>query len=284
MKKAIKPALLVFAILMLAAPGWGATKYGDADILKGKLIILREGRLLSYESEGEKVQINHQDVVRLGEDSSVVLSTVEKTTITLGSNALLHVKPWRRRNQRGFFKMLFGRMRAKISGLMGNERFNVKSATATIGVKGTEETILVNVQGDTVVGVSENAVGLRGLDGGELPIPEGAASGVVGGATPNVTFIFDPALFVNLDSVDLTTDLAIQVPLRQILIDKGVATKQQVERSERGAREGVELPVTAAAPFDDPGESALDEISEYVLDAVTEGGAPTIPFTIQFEK
>ena len=143
---ATKITILASFVLILSLPAWGATKYGDASIIKGKVIVLRAGKRLTFDSNDRNVQINHQDVVRLGQDSSMVLSTVEKATITLGSNAVLHVKSWQRREQKGFFRMLFGRMRAKISGLVGNERFNVRSATATIGVKGTEETLLTNVR------------------------------------------------------------------------------------------------------------------------------------------
>ncbi len=276
MNKAVKFAVLACMGLALSVPAWSATKYGDARIDKGKLIVLREGHRLSFDRNDETVPINHEDVVRLGENSRVVLSTVEKATITLGSNAVLHVKPWQRREQKGFFRMLFGRMRAKITGLMSNERFNVQSATATIGVKGTEETIIVNVQGDSVVGVTENAVQLGGLDGKQLNIPEGRASAVVGGITPQVTFPLQLAVFEDLESPIPTSRVAIEVPLKQILLEQGVFTKDQIEQSECGAGEKCELPGA--------GEDALDDATEDAQDAAQEKGFPTAPVNIRFEN
>ncbi|MCZ6728500.1 MAG: FecR domain-containing protein [SAR324 cluster bacterium] len=289
MMNATKITILASFVLILSLPAWGATKYGDASINKGKVIVLRAGKRLTFDSNDRNVQINHQDVVRLGQDSSMVLSTVEKATITLGSNAVLHVKSWQRREQKGFFRMLFGRMRAKISGLVGSERFNVRSATATIGVKGTEETLLTNVQGDCVVAVSESVVQLGGLDGKVLDVPEGAASAVVGGITPQVTFTVDPATVANLDSDKPTADVSMQVPLGQTLVDNGVVTQEQIDRSETGASEGVELP--EAAP---PGEEQQEEKAEEAEDVVDDAGEKaaeaaterifTAPVSIDFEN
>jgi hypothetical protein len=247
MMNATKITILASLVLIISLPAWGATKYGDASIKKGRVIVLRSGKRLTFNSNDRNVQINHQDVVRLGQDSSMVLSTVEKATITLGSNAVLHVKSWQRREQKGFFRMLFGRMRAKISGLVGSERFNVRSATATIGVKGTEETILANVQGDVTVAVTESVVQLEGLDGKVLDVPEGFASAVVGGVTPEVTFTVTATTVASLDSEKPTADVSIQVPLGQMLVDNGVASQEQVDQSETGASEGVEIPDTATS-------------------------------------
>ena len=281
MNKAIKTAALTVLGIALSVPVWGAAKYGDASIQKGKLTVLREGRRLTYDEGDRQVEINHLDVIRVGRDSNVVLSTIEKATITLGSNAVFQVKPWQRKEEKGFFRMLFGRMRAKISGLVGNERFSVQSATATIGVKGTEEVILVNVQGDATLGVTENEVALRGLGGGQLNVLEGSASGVVLGITPTVSFVFDADVFEDLNSVGPTTDDAIRVPLGQLLVANGVVSQELVDRSERGAREGMELPVAARGP---DGAGILDDVAADAQDAANEAGGITIPISVQFEN
>ena len=281
MNKAIKTAALTVLGIALSVPVWGAAKYGDASIQKGKLTVLREGRRLTFDESDRQVEINHLDVIRVGRNSNVVLSTIEKATITLGSNAVFQVKPWQRKEEKGFFRMLFGRMRAKISGLVGSERFSVQSATATIGVKGTEEVILVNVQGDATLGVTENEVELRGRGGGQLNVLEGAASGVVGGVTPAKSFEIDASALADLNSVGPTTDDAIRVPLGQLLVANGVVSQEQVDRSERGAREGVELPVAAVGP---DGGDILDNVADDVQDAANEAGGITAPISIDFEN
>ena len=291
MNEVTKLTVLIFLGVTLSAPAWAASKYGDANIEKGKIIVLREGNRLTYKQGDRGVEINHLDVIRVGRDSNVVLSTVEKATITLGSNAVFQVKSWQRREEKGFFRMLFGRMRAKIAGLGASERFNVHTATATIGVKGTKEIILINVQGDSTVGVTESAVALRGLGGGQLIILQGRASGVVGGRTPTVTFTITDD-FQDLNSVGPTSDEALRVPLGKLLIKYGVASKEQVEASERGAAEGVELPgaaeglelVGAADDGQFDGLSVLDQQEEGAQESTEEASEIKVPISVQFEK
>jgi hypothetical protein len=47
--------------------------------------------------------------------------------------------------------MLFGRFRSVIQGLAGNESMNAKTATAVIGVKGTENLASIRPRGDTML-------------------------------------------------------------------------------------------------------------------------------------
>ena len=50
------------------------------------------------------------------------------------------------------------------------------------------------------------------------------------------------ATVANLDSDKPTADVSMQVPLGQTLVDNGVVTQEQIDRSETGASEGVEVP------------------------------------------
>lgn len=282
MNNATRIVALSILGIFLSASAWAATKYGNANIAKGKITVLREGGRLTYREGDDEVQINHLDVIRVGRNSNMVLSTVEKATVTLGSNAVFQVKPWQRKEEKGFFRMLFGRMRAKISGLGANERFNVHTATATIGVKGTEEIILTNVQGDATVGVTESVVSLRGRGGGQLNIVEGSASGSVGGRTPTGSFPITSD-FQQLDSSDPTSDDAIKVPLGKLLVQNGIVSQAEVDASERGASEGVELPGEA-----DTGQSnaqeVLDQAAESAQEAATESSTIIAPVTVEFEN
>ena len=279
-------ATLLSVGIVFSAPVWAATKYGNANILKGSITVLREGSRLTFKQGKDHVSINHLDVIRVGRDSGVVLSTVEKATITLGSNAVFQVEPWQRKEEKGFFRMLFGRMRAKISRLGASERFNVHTATATIGVKGTEELIFLNIQGDSTVGVTESAVSLKGRGGGQLNILQGRASGVVGGRTPTVTFEITGD-FKDLDSASPTSDEALSVPLGSLLVKYGVATKEEVEASERGAADGIELPETSQEVDVDGPEigsaDILDRQQETSQETATEASEVKVPILIQFK-
>jgi hypothetical protein len=129
----------VMALVMASSPaGWAASKYGDATVEQGSMTIIREGSAINVKASGQTVPVNEQDLVRVRDDSRVVLKTADRATVTLGANAVFQVQPWEQQEKKGLFKMLFGRFRASVAGLTGGERFNAKTATATIGVKGTE--------------------------------------------------------------------------------------------------------------------------------------------------
>jgi hypothetical protein len=287
MNKATILTVFVFLGVTIFSSGWAATKYGNADIRKGRITVLRKGSRLTFRQGDNRVQINHLDVIRVGRESQIVLSTVEKATVTLGSNAVFQVKPWQRKEDKGFFRMLYGRMRAKISRLGASQRFNVHTATATIGVKGTEEVIFLNVQGDSTVGVTESAVALKGRGGGQLNILQGRASGVVGGRTPNVTFAIT-ADFQDLNSVGPTSPDAMRVPLGQLLVQNGVVTQDQVDASELGAAEGVELPGEGIDFSADDGLydalGILDDQEQGAQDSATETSETKVRVSIQFEN
>ena len=187
--KLLKPIIGMLAFMLLSAPAWGATKYGDAVIEEGSMTVLRDGQRSVYTPADRDVTINHQDIIRLGNGSKVVLRTVEKATLTLGSNAVLHVEPWKRDEKKGAMRMLFGRFRAVVTGLSGAERFNVRTATATIGVKGTDLTGAQTAEEDTILYVADSAkqnpVDFTGLSGKDIEIPVGYASLVSGSGRPS---------------------------------------------------------------------------------------------------
>ena len=136
--KALKIATVLPWLLLAAGALWAAPQYGEAVIGKGSMTIVREGRSLQFETVNQRVPVNEDDLIRVRAESEVVLTSREKATITLGSNSVFQVKPWRARGQSGTVRALFGRFRAAIVGLTGGEQFNVRTATATIGVKGTD--------------------------------------------------------------------------------------------------------------------------------------------------
>jgi hypothetical protein len=151
-------AALACALLLVPAGSALAARYGDAAVLQGEMTILRSGQATRYEQGQVGIEVEEGDLIRLRSASRVTLNTIDKASLNLGSNAVFQVKPFEKKEEKGYFRVLFGRFRAKISGLAGNERFNVKTATATIGVKGTEYSSFTTTTGATGTGVTESQV------------------------------------------------------------------------------------------------------------------------------
>ena len=264
------PALM--AAVLFAATALGAAKYGDATIESGKMTVLREGKRLVFRPADGGVQINEQDVIRVGKKSKVVLITPAPATLTLGSNSILHVKPWQKRRKRGFLRMLFGRVRASVTTVVGKERFSIRTATATIGVKGTDFTTAVTAQANTSVNVADGIVGLVGPDGVEVNIPIGQISIVVGLRTTPPASTPPEVEAAPLDAPDAGTPEALNLPAQEALIQAGIFTQQEVEQSS-------ESPATSP----EAAEGATEEAAETAAEAA-ETAAETATSELTFQK
>lgn len=188
----MKPQLIAFLLtltLLFGSSALAATQYGNVVIDRGSMTVIREGRSLKYDQPNEEIPINENDLIRVKPNSQVTLTSREKAVITLGGNAIFHVKPWQSKGKTGFMRALFGKFRASIVGLLGGEQFNVRTAAAVIGVKGTEYQSQVTNRGVTLTIVRESVVGFQGQRGPEVDIGEGMISVVINinPATPPVS-------------------------------------------------------------------------------------------------
>ncbi len=289
-------ALLSGLLLLPAATALGAVTYGQATLAKGKMIVLRDGGRRVYRGAGVRVAILHGDVIRLGPRSNVVLETVEKSTVTLGGNAVFQVKPWRRREKRGLLRMLFGRFRAKIARLSGGERFNVSTATATIGVKGTEYIAAVPPQGDVLLLVTESVVQLAGPDGVEQNVPQGSISVVINGQPAKAPVPAPPAVLSilaqeGLDAPSPNDPAALELPAQEVLIEAGIVTRPEAEASSGGAEQSgpdapQPTPTSPKAEAADPSApvettDATDATDAETAPASPEPPEPTFPDTAE---
>ena len=271
------PALM--AAVLFSATAWGAAKYGDATIESGKMTVLREGKRLVFRAADGGVQINEQDVIRVGKKSKVVLITPAPATLTLGSNSILHVKPWQKRRKRGFLRMLFGRVRASVTTVVGKERFNVRTATATIGVKGTDFITSVTAQANTSVNVTDGIVGLVGPDGVEVDIPIGQISIVVGLRTTPPAPTPPEVEAAPLDAPDPTTPEALELPAQAAIIEAGIFTQQEAEKSSESP-----APPGEAAPGATEAAEAAAEAAETAAETATSELTFQKNVTVEFEK
>ena len=149
--KVFASTLLLSLLTLTAAAVFAQDKYGDALLEQGELTVIRQGQNLKFNQPNQSVPVFVDDVLRLGEKSRLVLKSREKATISMGANAVFQVKPFEYKEKKGFARMLFGRFRSLVQGLSGSESMNAKTATAVIGVKGTENLTSVRPRGDTML-------------------------------------------------------------------------------------------------------------------------------------
>jgi hypothetical protein len=158
-------ALGIALLIATALPVLAQDRYGDAVVEKGELTVVRGGQNLKFNKPNESVPVVVGDVLRVGADSRVVLKTREKSTISMGANAVFQVKPFQYQEKQGFARMLFGRFRSVVAGLTAGETVNAKTATAVIGVKGTENLASIRPRGDTMVIGVDDTTDVRGSAG-----------------------------------------------------------------------------------------------------------------------
>jgi len=171
-------ALGIALLIGFALPAWAQDKYGDALLEKGTLTIVRGGQNLKFAKANESIPVFVDDVLRVGADSRVSLKTREKSTINMGANAVFQVKPFQFQDKQGFARMLFGRFRSVVTGLTGGESVNSKTATAVIGVKGTENLTSIRPRGDTMlVGVQDTTTLQSAAKGGKKVALNGRTEG-----------------------------------------------------------------------------------------------------------
>jgi len=252
----MKARNVVGAALLLAAtavqPAFAATQYGTAVVEQGSITILREGKALTFNASSEPIAVNVQDTVRVREASRITMKTNDKATVTLGANAVFQCEPWQAEKRSGTFRMLFGRMRANVQGLAGEDRFNVKTATATIGVKGTQYGLAQSSSGNTAVLGIESTVTTAGPDGVEQPVGPNQMSAVVGG-NPATQSVAAPDEFkaemAKVDSPPPGSQAALNLPAETVLVDKGIVSKEALTKSKEDRPQAVQQASNTQAPM-----------------------------------
>ncbi len=212
--------------------------YGQAKIEKGSISIAREGKVVVHQKSSEVTPVYVDDLILVGPESKLTLDTVEETVITLGSNAAFQVKPWEEQGKKGFFRMLYGKMRAKAKKVVGaQDRFSLKTATATIGVKGTEFVATVTPQGDALVVVSESIVEVSGADGQSSNVRPDLLSVVVNGEKSSDASLIPAGLKAELekglDAPAVTSSAAKALPAEKSLIKSGIVSKEALRSARR---------------------------------------------------
>jgi hypothetical protein len=147
--------LLCFFVfsLLFAENTFSLHKYGSAFVEKGTLTIVRKGKAIKYRKNRKRaISVFKNDLLRVGMHSYVKLTTVQRATVFMGSNAVFQIRPWRQGREKGYLRMLFGKAFFNVTGSK-RRNFSLKTAMTVISVKGTkwEQAIASNGITDTYV-------------------------------------------------------------------------------------------------------------------------------------
>lgn len=265
-------AMLILLTLPLHQTGvLGAVKYGDATIQTGTMEIIRDGAPMQYSAENHPgpVEILQDDLIRVGENSKVHLDTVEKTAVTLGSNSILHINAWRRKEKTGLMRMLYGRLRAEVVRLLEGERFAIKTSSATIGVKGTGFYVFQAATGSTVLVVTSGLVEIQGLIGVPVDVFPGRTSVATGRAAstpvPTTELYEEITDENNLEAAPVENEGATEVPDEPGLIESGATSESDLEESKQSESDDQPAPEEET-----PAEESEEETSEATDDSTEE--------------
>ena len=282
--------LILTLLLTPPASLMAQQRYGEATVHEGNMTVLRNGQRMNVTQSDGRAQIVEKDVIRVGSNSRVTLETREKATVTLGSNAVMQIEPWRARRQSGFFRALFGKVRAQVVGLTGGERFNMRTATATIGVKGSGWDGGITSTGDQVTNCTDHECFVQGNVGPEQNFTPGFSSVTLGGgpATPPAP---TPPEVLNafsddgdgLNSPPPTSGSGRNLPGEQGLVRAGIVTQNQVNQSKRGQAELDEEVESEEGESDDSGDLDLNLLFS-LDDAVQESKQFSIQLDVNFEN
>ena len=274
----MKRTIIIFPMLVLATALFAADKpYGSAEVKKGEATVVRDGNNIVIAKNDKKQPIFLEDIVIVGENSELVLKTAEATTLTLGSNAMFEVKPWKSQEKAGSFRMLYGRFHAKTRKAFGRKtRFTAKTATATIGVKGTEFIASVTPQGDALVLVKESVVEVSGFDGKNQDVAPELLTVVLNGKGASEVALVPQAvkdISGNLDAPSVNSEEAKALPAENALVQNGIVSQrdlinakiEQGRFSDTNIIEGEKITPLKGGKYNLPAEIFEDALRPQVL-------------------
>jgi hypothetical protein len=137
---------ILMAVITFSAPGIAApalTAVGHADYVNGSTSVIRDGESIALRP-GEPVYSS--DKIVTGDSGRVKLSMNDGSTVYLASKSRISIDHYTVKNGSrvsGLFNTLWGKVRfvvAKVQSI--NASFSVQTKTATIGVKGTDFTVI----------------------------------------------------------------------------------------------------------------------------------------------
>ena len=263
---------------MFVSPAFGLKKYGDATIKKGHMTVLRGGQNLKFSDSGRTYLILNKDVLKVGDDSFVILKTVQDTIVQMGSNAVFQVRPWKQKKKYGYLRMLYGKAIFKVKKFfVKKKRFNFKIATAVAGVRGTKWLPQVTSTGAMETEVIEGIVGFTPTGRhDETRVPEGYYALNLNTVKPTITAkvpvekIFrEEKLETRLASLPPTSKESVKIENMEFYIINNIVTADEFKESERET-------VDINENFDKPEKLPPEAKKEAELEAALPLVSPTV--------
>ena len=239
MKAKIRIALIVLLAFMCSPLTHAAMKYGEAVIKRGNVVIVRQGRMYLYTEKNNPVTIFENDTIRTLKHSALVLSNPDQNRVILGANAIMQIKKWKQKENEGSIRMLFGKFRARTAQLKKKQSLNIRTATATMGIKGSLGQGATNGDFTSISNLGGNMT-LTGNTGGESDVPLGQIGfnvdgpGAGFGMEPNP--VYEPSLSedqqetTGTEQLDTENSKSVEIPpFIQAVLQKYVVDVAQIE-------------------------------------------------------
>ncbi|HYD56026.1 MAG TPA: FecR family protein [Burkholderiales bacterium] len=163
-------------LLLLAVPAIACAQAGRFLLAVGDVVVARGAAELRA-APGTPVDAG--DTVRVGPNSSAQVRFTDESVVSLRAGTVFRVDTYEFAGSgtgRSFFSLVKGGFRT-VTGLIGRlhskERYQVRTATSTIGIRGTHYTV-VHCAGDCASGVADGTYG--GVSDGRIGVENQAAS------------------------------------------------------------------------------------------------------------
>lgn len=160
--------LLIFFALLLATPAWSAENKAYVSFLEGSAFKSRTGKDWKPVSKGDT--LNAGDSVKTDAKSKIELTLPDGSKVRFSENSSFKVESLLfKEEERNFgIKVLFGKVWSKAAKFKKVSKFEIKTANAVAGVKGTTYRIDANEDSSSMVRVYEGEVSV-----GSLPAEKG---------------------------------------------------------------------------------------------------------------
>ncbi|HSN22175.1 MAG TPA: FecR domain-containing protein [Usitatibacter sp.] len=175
----MKKILMLFAACALLLPGLALAAGAVVTTLTGMAQVQSGAAAPRALRQGDEVQ--QGDTIITGRGASVVLKFDDGQIVGMTGDSRMQIRTYQyrpvQRTGSILLSLLRGGMRA-ITGLIGRNQpssVHYRAATATIGIRGTDVTIVTDDGGNVVVSVTEGAVTFT-YGGTTITIPAGAAA------------------------------------------------------------------------------------------------------------
>jgi len=136
-------------------------------------------------------------VIRTGQESKVLLTFFEGSTIVLESNTEIRIEQLSKESDGCniiLLRQFLGRTWSLVEKLTDiRSRYEIQTPSANAMVRGTSFIVDVNDGGSTHVGVTEGVVAMA-AQGAEVPVPAGFESSVNSGTQPSTPVQMDPGI------------------------------------------------------------------------------------------